>query len=118
VAGLLQRGDEAMLRDDWDSAENCYLAAYYCNGGRGTIIKEKIDLVKQIIAIASSAASAETRLATARYTPAALTVLRQELESNRKSVSSCLQILPDSEQLQHVSAQLDRILRQTRRYLS
>ena len=106
IANMLHRGDEGMAREDWSAAESCYLAAYYCAGGHDALIKTKIDLVRDILHVVSVVGSAETRIASAHHTPAAIEVILEELITTQRTLYDLITELPGSHHLPQLAEQL------------
>ncbi len=118
VTSQMRRGDEAIAEDDWETAENCYVASYFLNGGRGPVILSKIELSKQLIAVASVIAEAGARVESARYTPDVLKLLITELDKEFDTVYALRMELPRSQRLINLEAMLDDIIRRARQYAS
>ena len=115
VSGLIQRGDEAMWSDDWQSAENCYVAAHFILGGQDNTTKTKIGMVKRIMNVQAVAKHASARVESARYTANMLSATLEDIEEALDALLPLRIELPHSEDLMTVEGHLDSVLRKGRR---
>lgn len=118
IPDLVRRGDDMVKLEDWSSAENCYIAAYFVNGGRGQVIRAKLEMVKQIINLGSLVEDADRRVMTARYSRRALETVWQELVDAAYELGELRQELPDSLHLRQLEKQLSDAMRVARELLT
>lgn len=118
IPDLIRRGDDAVKKEDWVSAENCYIAAYFVNGGRGQVIRAKLEMVKQIINLSSLVEDADRRVVTARYSRRALETVWQELVDAAYELGELRHELPDSLHLRQLDKQLSEALHTARDLLA
>lgn len=118
ISSQLQRGDQNIAEDDWESAENCYVAAYFLNGGTGPVILAKIELAKQLRSIVSEIAESGARVESARYSGPTLRLLVDELDEVFETVYSLRMELPRSQRLINLEMTLDTAMRKAKHYLA
>lgn len=117
VPGMLARGDTALEGDDWPTAYDCYVAAYYCNGGKGPLIKSKIEFVEELVNINAFVESGTSLVESARYTPDVLESVLEDLLSCQESLKSLVEEFPTSFRLSYLADRVGDYIARTQKYL-
>lgn len=117
VPGLLERGDLALEADDWPVAYDCYVAAYFCNGGTGDLIKTKIGFVQELIDLNAFIESSPSLIESARYTPSMLELLIIDLKSAQISIDEIEEEIPASFRVNYLAEQIATYITRAQNYL-
>lgn len=117
VPGMLRRGDIALEGDDWPTAYDCYVAAYFCNGGNAPLIKSKIEFIEDLIKLNAFVESGPSLVESARYSPDILKTVLEDLQTCQKSLGLLVEEFPTSFRLSYLSDQVADCIARVQSYL-